>query len=384
VPRRLLPLLSVVFGLEASLYACIAPLLPHYKHDFHLTKLGAGLLTGAYPAGIIAGAMIVWRLRTLDPRRVTATGLVVLGGASLLFGFGSDINLLDGARVLQGIGCGGVWGGGLGWLTRATTTDQRGRAFGFVFGAATFGTVLGPVFGTVATIVSARTVFGAIGLLAGILAVVVAKQRTPAEASAKPVSPIRELSPGSVAMGLTVILVSIAALGTLTVLVPLRLSALGSSNIEVGATFLAGSALATIISPFAGRLSDRKGRFWPIQIGMLSGAACLIGLSWASNPIVVMLLAIGYLGWAFNLIAPPVIAFISDVTEFTNWETAIPAIILVAFAGGELSGSIGGSTLATLSSDAVAYRVLAIAGLTMLVSLRFSKSVDTGNLRTVS
>jgi predicted MFS family arabinose efflux permease len=379
----LLLLLSVVFGLEASLYACIAPLLPHYKHDFDLTKLGAGVLTGAYPAGIIAGAIVVWRLRTLDPRRLTATGLVVLGSASLLFGFGNEIHLLDASRVLQGIGCGGVWGGGLGWLTRATTTEERGRAFGFVFGAATFGTVLGPVFGTIATVVSARAVFGAIGLLAGALAVVIAKQRTPA-ATADQAPPIRVVSPGPVAMGLAVILVSIAALGTLTVLVPLRLNSLGSSAIEVGGTFLAGSVLATFVSPLAGRLSDRKGRFWPIQIGMLSGTACLVGLSFVSNSPVIVLLAIGYLGWSFNLIASPVIAFISDVTEFTTWESAIPAIILVAFAGGELVGSVGGSTLATLSSDAVAYRVFALAGVSMLISLRISKSVDTGRLRTAS
>jgi predicted MFS family arabinose efflux permease len=374
VPRRLLPLLAVVFGLEASLYACIAPLLPHYRREFGLSKLGAGLLTGAYPAGIVAGAIIVWRVRALNPRHVTSTGLVVLGAASVAFGFGSNIGVLDASRVLQGIGCGGVWGGGLGWLTRATTTDQRGGAFGFVFGAATFGTVLGPVFGTIATAVSTRVVFGAIGLAAGILAVVVASSTLDADGSTENSSPTQVLHRSSVAIGLVVILAAIAALGTVTVLVPLRLNSLGSSDIEVGATFLIGSALATIISPFAGRLSDRKGRFWPIRLGILSGVAFLIGLSWASNVLLVGALAVGYLGWSFNLIAPPVIAFISDVTEFTTWETAIPAIILVAFAGGELIGSIGGSTLATISGDATTYRVLAIAGLATLLLLRRSKS----------
>ena len=382
--RRLLPLLSVVFGLEASLYACIAPLLPHYRHEFALTKLAAGLLSGSYPAGIVTGAIVVWRVRGLNPRHVTAVGLAVLGGASAIFGFGTNISVLDAARVLQGFGCGGVWGGGLGWLTRATTTSQRGRAFGYVFGAATFGTVLGPVLGTIATAVSTRAVFGGIGIVAGILALVVMKSKSPTAAGSDDAVTSRELARAPLALSLMVILVSITALGTLTVLIPLRLSGLGGSNFEVGATFLVGSIIATGISPLAGRLSDRNGRFWPIQIGIISGDACLLGLSWTSNSAAIIALAIGYLGWSFNLIAPPVIAFISDSTEFTRWESAIPAIILVAFAGGELTGSIGGSSVATISSDAVTYRVLAGLSLAVLITLRCAKSVPTGKLPTVS
>ena len=57
--RRLVLLLSLLFALEASLFACIAPLLPHYAHEFALSKVEAGLLTGSYPAGVIMGALVV-------------------------------------------------------------------------------------------------------------------------------------------------------------------------------------------------------------------------------------------------------------------------------------------------------------------------------------
>ena len=51
--RRLLLLVCAIVLVDTSFYAAITPLLPYYADHNHLTKTGAGLLVGAYPAGTL-------------------------------------------------------------------------------------------------------------------------------------------------------------------------------------------------------------------------------------------------------------------------------------------------------------------------------------------
>ena len=49
-------------------------------------------------------------------RATVIVGPVLLCGSSLDFGFGENISALIAARAIQGVACGLVWGGGLGWI----------------------------------------------------------------------------------------------------------------------------------------------------------------------------------------------------------------------------------------------------------------------------
>ena len=101
--RRLLILASAMVFLDVTFYAAIAPLLPDYTHELHLSKASAGILSAAYAAGTLAGslpgALVASRF---GPRKTVIAGLVLLGFASLAFGFAHHIALLDGARFVQG------------------------------------------------------------------------------------------------------------------------------------------------------------------------------------------------------------------------------------------------------------------------------------------
>ena len=158
--RRLLIIVCGLFALEGSLYSALAPLLPHYADTLGLSKAMAGVLTAAYTVGLVPGAVISERLSTAVGVRATVIiGLVLLGGSSLGFGFGDDISVLVAARALQGVACGLVWGGGLGWLALEAPESQRGHSLGIVFGAGTFGTLIGPALGALAYTVGTREVF---------------------------------------------------------------------------------------------------------------------------------------------------------------------------------------------------------------------------------
>lgn len=55
--RRLLLLVSVLVFVDTMLYAALVPLVPHFAHELHLAKSGAGLLVGAYAAGALIGGL---------------------------------------------------------------------------------------------------------------------------------------------------------------------------------------------------------------------------------------------------------------------------------------------------------------------------------------
>jgi len=368
--RKLVVLLSLLFALEASLFACIAPLLPHYAHELGLSKAAAGLLTGCYPAGVITGALAVGRLHRQNPRTLTLVGLVIFAAATLVFGLGRSVVVLDAARFCQGIGCGGIWGGGLAWLARASSPSNRGRSLGITMGAATFGTMLGPVIGTVAAVVDPLVVFGSLALVAVLAVPLVFATPAPSSSSGPTASVARILRNRTLAVCLIVLCVTITGGGALSVLVPLQLSRLGGTGFEVGATFFLASAAGTLISPLAGSLSDRRGRPVPIRIGLVLGIVLLIGLCELHALALVMILTIGYLGCVFGLVSAPTMALLTDLTERTEFAAVIPSAQLIAFSLGDLVGSSAGAALAQATRDAATYATLAVLSLGALLAFR--------------
>jgi predicted MFS family arabinose efflux permease len=352
------------------MFACIAPLLPHYAHEFALSKTAAGLLTGSYSAGVILGALAVGRARRLNPRTLTLLGLATFGVATLVFGLGPNVAILDLARVTQGIGCGGIWGGGLAWLAKASTPGNRGRSLGVTMGAATFGTMLGPVVGTIAAAADPRLVFGCVALVAVLLVPLVFATKAPSPSSGPTASIARWLRHRTLAVGLTVLGVPFIGGGALSVLVPLQLNRLGGTRFEVGATFFVAAAVGTLISPLAGTLSDRRGRVLPIRIGLVAGILLLVALCLFRTLPVVMILTIGYLGCVFSLGPTSTMALLTDIADRTEFEAALPAMQLMAIAVGELVGSTAGAALAQATRDAVTYAALAVLSLVALLAFR--------------
>src|SRR5882672_7230764 len=97
--RRLLLLVAVLVFVDTMLYAALTPLLPHFAHEFGLSKLGAGMLVAAYPAGALVGGLPGGAVAArLGPRRAVLVGLVSMGLASLGFAFAGSFWTLFAAR----------------------------------------------------------------------------------------------------------------------------------------------------------------------------------------------------------------------------------------------------------------------------------------------
>jgi MFS family permease len=360
--KRLVALVGAVVLVDTMFYAALTPLLPQYADDLGLTKTGAGVLAASYPAGLIvvgipSGVAASW----LGVKPTLLIGLAGMVVTTTLFGFAHSAWLLDTARFLQGAASSCSWTAGLAWLVAEAPSASRGRLIGSAMGAAIFGAMLGPVIGGVASITSTGATFTGVACLGLVLAAWAGTMPSELEPRRQPVSYLfRALHNYRVLASVWFIALPALAFGTLNVLAPLRLDALGLGAVAIGTVWLVGAGLEAVMSPLVGHMSDRRGRLLPLRAGLLGVTAAFFVLPvldaqwWLLAPgIVAAAVALGTF-WA------PAMSMASDEAEATGLDYAFGfALINLAWAPSQVAGSAGGGALADATSDTVPYLVLA-------------------------
>jgi MFS family permease len=370
--RRLFLLVAAVVLVDTSFFAAVSPLLPHYADEFDLSKTGAGVLTAAYPAGTFAGAIPSgWLAARWGVKPTLLLGLGMLGVASLVFAFADHIVLLDAARFIQGVGGACMWAAGMAWLMSAAPPDRRGELIGSALAAAIIGVLFGPVLGGGASVVGPEVVFSAVALVAVALAAWALSIPGVEPSGRALMSQLsRAMRRPAVLAGFWLFTLPALYSGVIEVLAPLRLDELGASGAAIGAVFLITAAAEAVVSPLAGRLSDRRGRLAPIRAG-LAGAVVMAVL--LPLPGTVLLLAFAVLVTFASLggFWAPSMALLSDASEESGLDQALAfSISNLAWAIGHLLGAGVGGAIAEASSDAVPYAVLGVIGAVTLAGLQ--------------
>jgi MFS family permease len=371
---RTIVLISVLLGFEALLYSTVAPLLPHYAHEFGASRPALGLLVAAYPAGQIPGSLLGgWIATRAGVRRTVVVALLMFTVSIVPFGFATDMATLDALRFLQGAACGCIWAGGMTWVVALTPRERRSEVLGSVFGVAIFGTLLGPVIGTLAVAVGTEVVFAGVGVVS--LALVAWTLRHP-----EPPRPEREqhaplgalLRQPQVILCTWLFLAEAAMVGATGTLVPLRLSQLGASGVAIGVTFIIASLFATVSSPVIGRVVDRRGPRLPTWLGLLVTAVLVAALPLPSSPFVLAVLTVAALGGPSLGFALPSISAITDSAERTGVAMALASVVInFSWAIGEMVGAPTAAGISHLTNDTVAFLLLAAVLLaTLAVVLR--------------
>jgi MFS family permease len=375
-------MVAAIVLVDTMFYAAIAPLLPYYSHHFHLAKAQAGVLAAAYAAGTLVGSLPAgWMAARFGVRSTILAGLGLMIGSSVAFAFARDVAVLDGARFVQGLGGAASWAAGLAWLIGRAPATRRGELIGAALSAAIVGALLGPVLGTAATQTSPKLVFLLVAGLGMILLIWTLTERAPAAGAASSVAFGPALHNRRVLAGMWLTALGALLYGTLGVLAPLRLSQLGASNVTVGLVFLIGAAAAGIVSPLAGRLSDRRGWRVPVLIGL--GASTIWALLLALPRSVPLLFALVVIADPlFGLQYPPAGAMISDGADASGLgQTYAFGLFNLAWAGGQVIGSAGSAGIAQASSDAVPYSLLAALclGTALLAMRRTGRPVEVSS-----
>jgi MFS family permease len=367
--RRLFWLVAAVVLVDTMFFAAVAPLLPHYSDELDLSKTGAGVLTAAYPAGTFVGALPSgWLATRWGVKPTLLLGLLMLGLASLAFAFAGNVVLLDAARFLQGVGGACMWSAGMAWLVSVSPPERRGELIGAALSAAIVGVLLGPVLGGAATLLSPEAVFSAVSVVAAGLACW-AWTMTPPEPEASPGvrAMLRALGRPAVLLGFWVFTLPALFAGVIEVLVPLRLDDLGVAGATIGAVFLLSAAVEAVVSPLAGRFSDRAGRMTPIRAGLVGAAVMAVLLPLPETAVLVALtMTVTFV--ALAAFWAPGMALLSDAAEEHGLDQALAfAISNLAWALGHVFGAGVGGAVADATADAVTYTALAVlSGVTFL------------------
>jgi MFS family permease len=158
--------------------------------------------------------------------------------------------------------------------------------------------------------------------------------------------------------------------GTLAVLAPLRLSALGASNITVGAAFLVGAGIAALASPVVGRVSDRRGWRLPVLAGLSASTVWVVVLALPQS-VALLFGCVVVADSLFGLSYPSAGALISDGAEQRGLALGYAfGLFNLAWAGGQVLGGAGSAGLAQATSDVVPYSLLAVVCLATVIALR--------------
>ncbi|HET7121550.1 MAG TPA: MFS transporter [Solirubrobacterales bacterium] len=364
--RRLLFLASAMIFFDVAFFAAIAPLLPGYVEDLGLTKAEAGVLSAAYAAGTLVGSLPAGFVASrVGPRRTVIGGLLLLGCASVVFGFGNQIYLLDAARFTQGIAGALIWSGAMTWLITSAPDEKRGSIIGTALGTAIAGALLGPALGALAASIGTEPVFGSVLVIALVLsygAWRLPEVRAPETQRLDEV--VATLVSRPVLEAAAFVAVPSVMFGAIEVLVPLRMDALGGGHGLIAGGFIAGAGLEAMLAPLAGRLSDRVGRRMPYVIGLSICAAAMVAIALAAT-LGAVLGALILTSLGAGLCFAPAMTLISDVAEESRLHQGFASgVSNMAWASGQVIGGVGGGVVASVTGNAAPSFV--VAGMLLL------------------
>ena len=374
--RRLLLLVAVLVFVDTMLYAALTPLLPHFAHEFGLSKPRAGVLVAAYAAGALLGGLPGGMAAVrLGSRRAVLVGLALMGLASLGFAFAGGFWTLFAARLLQGCGSAFTWAGAFAWLLAVAPRERRGELLGSAMGAAIFGALFGPVVGSAAALLGRGPVFGSLAGLAVVLTVWALRlEGAPAEQPSA-AAVVRALRTRRFVGGLLLMSLPALLFGVLGVLAPLHLAAAGWGAAAIGAVWLAGSALEAAQAPLVGRLLDRRGRLLPVRVSLAGSIACSLGLATGARPLAYVPLIV-LAGLAYGILFTPAFALIADGAEEAGLAQGMAfGLMNAAWALGAVAGPAAGGAIAGATADSIPFVLAAAvcAGVLLLVRARRSE-----------
>ncbi|MFN8123382.1 MAG: MFS transporter [Thermoleophilia bacterium] len=383
VPRgeaRVFRVVVALIFLDNVLFTLVVPALPRFADRYGLSDSLAAAIFLAFPLAQLVTSPFAGRAADRLGRRPVMVGSVVLMlVATVAFAAADGVATLTIARALQGVAGCLIWTAGLAALSDTVPQERLGYRMALAEtlggGAGLLGPVVGgpmiDAFGTGWTFLAAA----ALPLVLLPLVAALPETRRPGTVTPPLFPAVRALvrQPGARggAIGLAVLA---AVLALLEPLVPLHLDdRFGLSSTGVGLVFAAWFLAFFLVSPLAGRWSDRHGRRRPLLVGGLAGAALLPLVPLAPGPVPVAL-ALAALGTALAVMAAPTGPLLAEAVDRAgmggNYGLSSSVMTLVFAAGYTLGPATASAASAVTSFEVITLASAAVVAVAVVAADR--------------
>jgi MFS family permease len=313
-------LLALTVGTSFLGLGFVMPLRALYAQRIGASSVEIGLMASvALLTGFLAAPGIGWLGDRFGHRAVLWLG--VLAHALLVLAYipVRDPLLLIGLRGLEGIAIMSVLPPSRALMNALAPAKRQGEAQGLLSSAQMVGILLGPAVGTVSAaqvgytpaflIASGPLLVGA--ALARLFLPAHASQGSPGAGDGAPVvfralftPPLRLVYGLAAALALTN--------GVIQAIWSIYMLARGASLPVIGLSYTVYAIPTALLTPLAGRLSDRRGRFWPVFAGLLLYGAIYFAFGLPIAPLWLVVLS-GAEGFAAAFAGSALIGLLADV-----------------------------------------------------------------------
>lgn len=361
------PLLLALGALDATGYSVIVPVAPAIADATGAGPATIGLLVAAFPAGMVAGfGLAGWLVRRhgAQPLITASLALVALGA----FGFvlGESLAVYFPARLLMGVGSGGIWIG----VTFDTLERWPGQEYvcmSRVFAAYSAGGLIGPALGAFGGVHAPFLAYLLLLLAALPLVLLVgAPARRRAFAADRSVLRTRPFLVASAA-----ILFASLALGVLEGVLPLHLAErLGQT--QIGALYVGAALLVAVSATASGGAPPRTLVLLAVMLAV--GGIALAGVA-TDVPVWALAVALAAVGIGLGNTGS-----LGLLVEPVPVERIVSAMVVWSQIGiiGYMLGPLAGGVVAEGAGYAAVGVVPAVAGLVLLLLLQRDPSPATG------
>ena len=340
-PNRALLVGAAAMFTDMLVHGLAVPVLPLLPSVTEKGPAATGVLFASYAVAMLLATLFAGRIVDKHgPRTPLLIGLVGLAAATLLFATGGPYWLLLLARLAQGIAGGMSWVAALSLIAATTDFAKRGQAMGIAISSLTLGVLIGPpLAGFMVERLGTASPFllaAGIALADGALRFFLVKDSP--KATDDPSGPLAVLRvPGS----LSIVLAIAIGAGVMSGIEPVLPVHLGAGALTIGLLFGLASLAAIIANPVVGKYVAVVSPRLLIGPGVLSAAASLLVIGWATE-LWQSCLGMGLLGVSSALLLAPATTLISEQGFHATPPTLGGSFALynLAYAGGLAAGPL--------------------------------------------
>jgi MFS family permease len=353
------PMLLALGALDATGYSVIVPVAPAIAEATFAGPATVGLLVASFPAGMVVGfALAGWLVRRCSARILLFASLAVVALGALGFVLADSLAVYFPARLLMGLGSGGIWIG-VTFDTLERWPGQEYLCISRIFAAYSVGGLIGPALGAFGGISGPFLAYLALLMLAVPVVLLVEEPAIRREFAAdRAALRTRGFWAASAA-----ILFAVLALGVLEGVLPLHLAE-RLSQAQIGALYVGASLIVALSGGAAGGLQPR-----PLVSCALVLAVAGITLAGIAVDIPLWLLALLLAAVGIGLANTGSLGLLVEAVPLERIVTAMVVWSQIGIIG-YLLGPLAGGVVADGAGYAYLGLVPAAAALVVLVLVR--------------